>query len=222
ANSMLSYVNHEVRNPLNVIKGMVEYTLLTLEQCALPPELGTCVADLTVASRACDFLEHIVSDILVLQRLEAGALVLNPHPHRVSDIVEDMREAVRHKMEEKKNVVLIIECPTDITAVVDAFRLKQILLNFLSNSMKYTDQGSITVRVTKHDSGEITIGVLDTGSGIPETHQKLIFQAHVQLDADDVGRHGSHGLGLYLVSMLAQRMNWTVGFHSTVGVGSHF
>ncbi|KAG5191352.1 histidine kinase-like ATPase, partial [Tribonema minus] len=209
-NQMLSYVNHKVRNPLNVIKGMVDLTVLTLTQCQLPPELSTCIWDLTIASRACDFLEHIVSGILVIQRWEAGALMLNLRPYRISDIVADMQNAIVHKMEENKMVALVVDCPADITVVVDEFRLKQMLLNLLSNAMKYTAAGTITIEVKRHEGGEVTIGVRDTGAGIPDSQKKLIFRAHVQLNANDVGRHGYHGLGLYLVSMLADCMGWTV------------
>lgn len=219
ANQMLSYVNHEINNPLNVIKGMVDNTLCRLDEKPTPIEEYR--SDLTVVARTCEFLEHIVSDILILQKLEDDVLVINPEVCQMRSVLSDIEEAISQKKEENKNVRVWTECEDDLYLTVDIFRLKQIILNLVTNAMKYTKQGSIVVKVERTTSSAV-ITVKDTGIGISDKHRILIFQPHEQKDIRDIGRHGQYGLGLYLVRILSVRMGWKVGFESVLGEGSTF
>jgi signal transduction histidine kinase len=219
ANQMLSYVNHEINNPLNVIKGMVDNTLFRLDE--LPTPIEEYRSDLTVVARTCEFLEHIVSDILILQKLEEDILVVHPEVCNMHTILLDIIESVSQKKEENKAVDLKIECDTDLIVTADVFRLKQIMFNLVTNALKYTKQGSILIQACRNDHGVI-ITVKDTGIGISDKDKLSIFKPHEQKNIKDIGRHGQYGLGLYLVKILSMRMGWTVGFDSVFGEGSTF
>jgi signal transduction histidine kinase len=220
ANQMLAYCSHELRNPLNIIRGMVDYTLRTLDDQPTPIEV--CRSDLIVVVRTCDFVEHIVSDILVLQKLEEDNLEVEIQPCDLKSVLADIEESVAQKVEENKRVVLHMQCNDHIVLNTDEFRLKQVVLNLLTNAMKYTKVGTIIVEATIENPETVLITVKDTGIGIAEDKKHLIFQAHLQNDIRKIGRHGSYGLGLYLVHVLSRRMNWTVGFESVLGIGSTF
>lgn len=221
AKQMLAYTSHEIRNPLNVIKGIVDYTLRTIDQ--IPTPVGICRADLTIVARTCDFLEHIVSDILVLQLLEENRLTLDIKPCHLKKVFDDIMESTVQKMEENKRVTLHMECTDQIVLQADEFRLKQVILNLLTNSIKYTTVGSITVKAeVEHESDSVLITVKDTGVGIAENRKHLIFQVQKQTDVKEIGRHGSYGMGLYLVRILSKRMSWAIGFESKLGDGSTF
>lgn len=220
ANHILSYCNHEIRNPLNIIKGTVDYTLATLSD--KPVSLEPCITDLTIVSRTCSFLEHIVNDILVIQKLENDDLLIDQHPCRVSAIIDDLVECVAQKMDENKNVKLIVECDRSIALNIDSFRLKQMLLNLLSNAIKYTHKGHIIIRAELDENQNALVSVIDTGIGISDENKHVIFTEHEHDDKLNLGRHGNLGLGLHLVRILAERMSWAVGFESTFGVGSTF
>lgn len=218
ANQMLAYTNHELRNPLNIIRGIVDYTLRNLDE---PRDVYR--SDLTVVVRTCDFLEHIVSDILVLQLLEEDRLTLDTKPCQLKLVFADIMGSTVQKMEENKKVKLYMECDDDITVMADEFRLKQVILNLLTNSIKYTKEGLITVKAASEpESNSVLITVTDTGIGISEGKKHMIFKLHLQTDVKEIGRHGSYGMGLYLVRILAKRMGWTVGFATTFGQGSTF
>jgi signal transduction histidine kinase len=210
-----------MRNPLNIIRGMVDYTLRTLDDQPTPIEV--CRSDLIVVVRTCDFVEHIVSDILALQKLEENDLELEIQPCDIKNVLEDIEESVvAQKVEENKRVVLHMQCNDHIVLNTDEFRLKQVILNLLTNAMKYTKVGTIIVEATMENLETVLSTVKDTGIGIAEDKKHLIFQAHLHNDIRKIGRHGSYGLGLYLVHALSRRMSWTVGFESVLGIGSTF
>jgi signal transduction histidine kinase len=225
AHQMLSYCNHEIRNPLNIVKSMVDYTLQNLinawKNSEVAPPLDTCISDLTVASRACDFMEHIVSDVLVLQRLEDDMLTLNPSVCKLIDVLEEIKHSISQKIDENKSITLTINCPDTLYLFMDEYRFKQILLNLLSNAFKYTTEGFIDI-IVELETECVVVSVKDTGRGIRDKYKPLIFEAHAQINPNDISRYGSFGLGLYLVRTLSHRMEWQVGFHSIENVGSTF
>jgi Histidine kinase-, DNA gyrase B-, and HSP90-like ATPase len=222
-------IRPEIRNPLNVIQHLVMYTLKKLNHVHEPSvrrmsvdkeTLETAISDLNIVCNQCAFLEHIVSDVLVIQKLEANMVRLNTQQCSISDILKDLQDAIKQKSEENPNVVLQFHCEPGAFMSVDQFRLKQILLNFLSNAMKYTEQGSITV--TAEQTEDTTVfAVKDTGKGIRGQDRQKIFTAFTHVASDDAARHGSNGLGLYLCKLLANCMGGSVGFTSS-SAGSTF
>jgi two-component system, sensor histidine kinase and response regulator len=228
-------VNHEVRNPLNVIKGLTDYTLDMLKnihQEQSPQRdrvsvdkttLDTAVSDLSVILSTCNFLEHVVSDVLVIQRLETNMLTLNPSLCSMSEVMRELKDSLHQKADEASFIKMTYEFDPECKFVVDPFRLKQILLNYATNALKYTDKGEVVITSCAKDSDTaIVFSVRDTGRGIQESDRPKIFKAFTQLKASDAARHSSQGLGLHLVAMLADRMNATVGYTSIENVGSTF
>jgi signal transduction histidine kinase len=136
--------------------------------------------------------------------------------------MRELREALHQKTDEHSaiNVSYNFE---DCQFIVDNFRLRQILLNYATNALKYTEKGEIVVTAGLADNDTVVMfSVKDTGRGIKEADRPKMFKAFVQLKASDAARHSSQGLGLYLVAMLADRMGGTVGFDSVENVGSTF
>lgn len=171
-------------------------------------------------------LEHVVTDIMVIQKLEANILPLCPRSCLVEDIVTEIKVMLQQKMEEHKAVVFTTECSSNFVVILDPFRLKQILTNLLLNSVKYTRSGSINLQVSEiydqQQKHSIRFSVHDTGCGVPLTQQHKLFQAHSSVNKNDVTLHKSQGLGLYLCKLLATRMQGTVGFSSRPTGGSTF
>lgn len=232
---MLGYVNHEVRNPLNVIKGLVQYNLDLLRELdsarAIEPiqndiilnkELHVnIISDLHTVAGACDMLEHIVTDILDIRKLESKKLDLDYKIIKIDEFMKDLVKTVTQKINEKQTVAFKLEYDYNMLIRIDPFRLKQILLNYLTNAIKYTDEGSIILQVTTNDE-YIRFSITDTGRGITEQAQQVIFQPFHQAAPHDASRYGGIGLGLYLCKMLTERMNGRVGFISIYKKGSTF
>jgi signal transduction histidine kinase len=104
---------------------------------------------------------------------------------------------------------------------IDEMRLKQILLNFLTNALKFTESGSITLKIEEFDQ-TMKFSVIDTGKGIPQNDKSKIFQPFNQINKEDASRHSGIGLGLYLCKMLSTCMNGKIGFESEFKKGSTF
>jgi len=236
ANQMLSYVNHEVRNPLNVVKGYLVLSLKTLNDAksniTLPKNnaevitidksiYDTIVDNLSTASSNSDLIEHIVSDILTLRKLESNKLEFTNKPVHLSLFFDDIIKTIAQKIEEKQTLELHTIYDKNLIINIDPNRLKQILLNYLTNSIKFTNSGIITIKADFIENRNFRLSVGDTGLGIADKNKLQIFQPFININTNDM-RHGSNGLGLYLCKLLAERMSGTVGFCSKLNEGSIF
>eukprot|EP01137_Pigoraptor_chileana_P037217 Opistho-2@33956 len=151
-NEMIGYVNHEIRNPLNGIVGLVDHASETTKDClrATTPDKESIKAialDLRDTVSMCDLMKHIIDDVLDIRCLDEGRLKIIPAPTRLSRLLSDVAAIVQLKMTEKPSLSLTFD-PFDTTAVIvcDAVRVKQMLLNFIINSIKYSESGPIVVR----------------------------------------------------------------------------
>ena len=231
ATQMLGYVNHEIRNPLNVIKGLVQFTLKNIKDLdkkdSSPINIDkmmfdTIVSDLSTVSGSCNMLEHIVTDILDIHKLDSGKLELNNKIIDVKDFMKDIIKTVSQKIDEKQTIQLYTVYDPNIDQLYfDPYRMKQILLNFLTNAIKFTTNGSITIKIEEVDE-KIIFSVKDTGRGIRDEAKNKIFQPFNQSNPEDSSRYGGIGLGLHLCKMLAERMGGNIQFQSTFGQGSIF
>ncbi|XWV25126.1 histidine kinase [Tupanvirus deep ocean] len=230
ATQMLGYVNHEIRNPLNVIKGLVEFTLHNMNKldenkldriCMDKMFYDTIVSDLSTVSGSCNMLEHIVTDILDINKLDSGKLELDNKWVKIRSFVNDISKTISQKIDEKQTIKLDVVYEHDLVLYFDIYRMKQILLNFLTNAVKYTLKGSITIKIEELN-GNYRFSVTDTGRGIKDEAKFRIFQPFNQTNPEDASRYGGIGLGLYLCKMLTERMGGKIGFESTYGVGSTF
>jgi signal transduction histidine kinase/CheY-like chemotaxis protein len=217
----LANMSHEIRTPMNAILGMTELVLLsevTAEQKRY----------LTNVKSSADALLQIIDDILDFSKIEAGKLDLHPAPFNLRDTMNDTLEVLATRAVQK-NIELACQVSHRVPDLLsgDANRLRQILMNLVGNAIKFTDHGEvfITVEVQGEVSGDsfpLHFVVTDTGIGVPEDKQRIIFESFVQADGSMTRRYGGTGLGLAICSQLVKMMGGRIWVESQVGRGSSF
>lgn len=219
ANKMLGYVNHEIRNPLNCIHGLIELSLIELKDNENYIEL---YSNLKTANNACNMLSHIVNDILDVKKIADGKLVIQKNNIIINDFLIHLVKMINVKLNEKPHIKFNINTNNINTIYTDEHRLLQILLNFITNSLKFTDNGCIDLIIEQEENNYIKFSVMDTGVGIDPKYFKNMFKPYEQTDVINSLRHGGFGLGLYLCKEIINQLNGTIGFESVLGKGSTF
>ena len=193
----LANVSHELRTPMNAIIG---YSKLMLD--GLDGELNAQQeADLQRVTTAADNLLGLINGLLDLSKIEAGRMEINVEEVDVRPIVEDVVALVRPQSD-SKDLDVHANLPADLPPILaDRARFRQVLVNLMSNSVKFTDKGSVTVSATSGD-GWVTMSVADTGIGISAEAQAYIFDEFRQADASTTRRYGGTGLGLAISKRL--------------------
>jgi signal transduction histidine kinase/CheY-like chemotaxis protein len=216
----LANMSHEVRTPLNGVIGMTELALET----DLRHEQREYLA--TIKSSA-DSLLSIVNDILDFSKIEAGKLHVETIDFSLRDVIDDtMRAVCLHA--HQKGLELACQVLPDVPDALrgDPIRLRQVLTNLVGNAVKFTFAGEVVVQVALEKRTErdalIRFVVTDTGIGIPEHIQRLIFQPFTQADNSTTRKYGGTGLGLAIASHLVQMMGGTISAESREGSGSTF
>ncbi|MBL1178295.1 ATP-binding protein [Pantanalinema sp. GBBB05] len=214
----LSNMSHEFRTPLNSIMSLTRLLLDRLD------------GDLTVEQekqvvfirKAAEGLSELVNDLLDLAKVEAGKIVVHPTTFEVSELFATLRGMLRPLLMHNTAVNLLIEEPTNIPPLcTDEGKVAQILRNFISNALKYTEQGEVRVSATQVED-QIVLSVADTGIGIAPEHQERVFEDFVQVESPLQRRVKGTGLGLPLSRKLAELLGGTIQLNSRVGVGSTF
>ena len=216
----LSSMSHELRTPLNAIIGLTEMMVTNAAR------FGTEKAQepLQRVNRAGKHLLSLINEVLDLSKIEAGKLELCPESVTLAPLVDEVIGTARQLAEQNKNR-LVAECQENLAPLtVDPMRLRQILLNLLSNSCKFTKQGEVALRVRKVADGRdwIELAVADTGIGLTAEQQAKLFQEFTQADSLTARRYGGTGLGLALSRKLARMMGGDVTVMSEPGNGSVF
>ena len=216
--SFLAAMSHEIRTPMNGVLGMLELLSLT----RLDSEQRSNVEVIRDSGRS---LLRIVDDILDFSKIEADMLDLRPEPASPAAIVRGVRDVYSGAASAKRLILSVTVDPDLSPAVmVDPLRLRQILNNFVSNALKFTPQGSVTIaaELVERKDGVDTVrfSVADTGIGIAPENQAKLFQPFVQAEGDTTRRFGGTGLGLVICRRLADLMGGTIEMDSAVGQGT--
>ncbi len=217
----LSNMSHELRTPLNVIIGYTS-TMLDMPQMysnvPLPPNYR---ADVQLIKDNGYYLLGLINDILDLSKIEAGKLELNRTTVKLGDVLRGTMATAIGLIKDKP-VQLRPEFSDDLPAVfADSTRVRQIILNLMSNAIKFTHSGSVTLRATRNGDF-VTIAVIDTGIGIPEKALPHIFDRFEQAERDTDKHYGGTGLGLDISKQLVKMHGGEIKVESVVGQGSTF
>jgi signal transduction histidine kinase/DNA-binding response OmpR family regulator len=213
-------MSHELRTPLNAIIGLTEMMVTNAAR------FGTEKAQepLRRVHAAGTHLLGLINQVLDLSKIEAGKLELNPQMVQLAPLIDEVIGTARQLAEQNKNR-LALETEENLGALtVDPMRLRQILLNLLSNACKFTKQGQITLRVRKmaDETNWAEFAVADTGIGMTAEQLAKLFEEFAQADASTAKRYGGTGLGLSITRKLARMMGGDVTVTSEAGKGSVF
>jgi two-component system sensor histidine kinase EvgS len=218
----LANMSHEIRTPLNAIIG---FTDLLCEQTK-DPKLTTFVKTIQNAGHN---LLVLINDILDLSKIEAGKMRIDKKMCNPHELFTELGQIFMMKMKERNlDFILNIDPQIPQNLLLDATRLRQILLNLIGNAVKFTEQGQICLRARTGNEDrmrsklDLYIDVADSGIGISEDQQAIIFQDFEQLEGQDVRKYGGTGLGLAISKRLTEMMGGNISLVSQLGSGSTF
>jgi two-component system sensor histidine kinase/response regulator len=213
--TFLAAMSHELRTPLNGVLGLTD-VLLTRDHDGDTREL------LETIRRSGDALLALLNDILDLSKIEAGHMSIEPAPFVLPELLEAVRELyVSRAIEKDLYLDLRIDPSTPARLLADPFRLRQVVLNLVSNALKFTSQGGVAV-VASHQGETLTLSVTDTGMGMPSDVCEHLFEPFYQAESGARRRVGGTGLGLAISRKLSRAMGGDITVSSDVGVGSTF
>jgi signal transduction histidine kinase len=216
----LASMSHELRTPLNAIIGLTEMMVSNAARFGTEKALEP----LRRVNAAGTHLLSLINEVLDLSKIEAGKLELNPEPVNLARLVDEVIGTAGQLAEKNQNR-LIVEAQESLgTLTADSMRLKQILLNLVSNACKFTKEGEVALRVRKVADGRdwVELAVADTGIGMTAEQQAKLFQDFAQADSLTARRYGGTGLGLAISRKLARMMGGDVTVTSEPGKGSVF
>jgi signal transduction histidine kinase len=216
----LASMSHELRTPLNAIIGLTEMMVTNAARFGTEKALEP----LRRVNAAGTHLLSLINEVLDLSKIEAGKLDLNLEPVNLSRLIDEVIGTAGQLAEKNKNR-LVVEAQENLgTLTADSMRLKQILLNLLSNACKFTKEGEVSLRVRKVADGRdwVELSVADSGIGMTAEQQAKLFQDFTQADSLTARRYGGTGLGLAISRKLARMMGGDVTVASEPGKGSVF
>ncbi|NWF69074.1 MAG: hypothetical protein HXY40_08310 [Chloroflexi bacterium] len=214
----LRSISHDARTPLSVITMYAEMLQREMHGSVNPKQSEVLTNIRASAFQLLGFINNLLDDA----QLSAGKLTLIKSEFMLADLLSDVR-LVTQPLADKKGLTLTFDCEADLPPILygDVTRLTQIVTNLVTNAIKYTESGYVRVRSTRSDPQQWTIFVEDSGIGIDDTAQRLVFEAFWQ-SSGKPGKVSGVGLGLSIVKQLTEIMGGTVRLQSTPGKGSVF
>ncbi|MEZ6046439.1 MAG: chemotaxis protein CheB [Planctomycetaceae bacterium] len=216
----LTNMSHELRTPMTAMLGFADILKLESQEPDFQEKVETI-------KRNGEYLLALLNDILDLSKIEAGKLEVEEEQVSVLEVIEDVRSLMSVRSAEA-GIPLLFEFNSDVPKFIigDRIRIRQILVNLLSNAFKFTDEGEVKVVVelddSKPDTPILNIDVIDSGIGIAPDDVKRLFKPFSQVTKDKTRNYAGTGLGLSISKRLAEKMNATIDVKSDLGVGSQF
>ncbi len=215
-NAFISSMSHELRTPLNSIIGFTGIMLqgmageLTREQRR----------QLTIVKKSGDHLLALISDVIDVSRIEVNHIELDVKEFDFSDMVRDVWDSFKVAIDEK-GLKLVLEVPEKLVVESDERRMKQIIMNLVSNAVKFTDEGAVKIRVVEVH-GKVEVAVEDTGIGLKDEDMTRLFKQFSRIPVEGRQIEKGTGLGLYISKKVSDLIGGKIKVESTYGVGSEF
>jgi PAS domain S-box-containing protein len=215
--AFLANTSHEIRTPLNGLLGLAR---LAMQPGVEEERRSRYLEQIHDSARS---LADIISDILDLSKIEAGKFSIESVPFDLRRLLFAVHHAYG-SLADGRSLMLDLQIDDDVPTTVrgDPVRLRQILSNYITNGLKFTERGQVRIEAALAEPGVVRLTVSDTGPGIPEDVQQRLFQPFVQADGSTTRRYGGTGLGLSICKELATLMGGRCGVHSQPGEGSRF
>ncbi len=214
----LANMSHELRTPLNAIIGYSEMSIEEMSDLGVP----SLIPDIQKIHGAGQHLLGLINNILDLSKVESGKVELFLETFEIPTLITEVAATLRPMISKNQNT-LVIDCPEDMGSMqADITKLRQSLFNLLSNASKFTENGTITLKVAREAAGWIAFGVSDTGIGMTPEQQAKLFQSFTQADASTTRKYGGTGLGLVITQQFCQLMGGDIQVKSIAGTGTTF
>lgn len=206
----LANTSHELRTPLNSIIGFLKLVLDDL--CVSPEEVHEF---LNHALQSSNLLLNLINDVLDIAKIEAGKMEILLEPVDVEKVFEEIYTLTHVQTEQKKLFLKISLSEDNLIVLADANKLRQILLNLVGNSIKFTSYGGIEIAAEKNSkTGQVKLSVIDTGVGIALEKQEKVFEKFTQADGSTSRKYGGTGLGLTITKSLVELMDGSITLFS--------
>jgi protein-histidine pros-kinase len=216
----LANMSHELRTPLNAIIGFTGTLLMRLPG----PLTEAQEKQLSTIQGSARHLLSLINDLLDVAKIESGKHELRLAPVSCAEVLDEVEASLR-PLADRKGLAFNVAATGDLVVRTDRRALSQIVINLVSNAIKYTDAGQVSVRLVRHRAGSDVLGAIeiaDTGAGIRPEDQAKLFHAFSQIDASSTRRHEGTGLGLHLSQKLADLLGLRITFATRFGEGSTF